>query len=334
MPRRSSRVIPQSPSSALRQKKRRALDPSPSDPARETKRQKKPGQQQLSKDDTTTRQQPKNKRRSKYFKKPKSKEISEFESTPEPSESASTYVDSEAAPSVPESNTSRAESAMGEEEVEEYNEKQGAKKRGSRRGKASRGRMQATRQDHEKARPAASATKGKELWREGVRTGLGPGKEVFIKIPKARDPGNTPYREMTLHPNTMLFLKDLKANNQREWLKSRNRQIEYCYDKKFCSILTKMPVVHDADYRTSKRDWDSFVESLTEKIIEKDSTIPELPAKDLVYIWFHLYPIITIAHAADKVSCNIQVFRIYRDVRFSSDQTPYKVCSFLAIPLL
>ena len=58
--------------------------------------------------------------------------------------------------------------------------------------------------------------------------------------------------------------------------------------------------VHDPDYRTSWNDWVTFVESLTEKIIEKDETIPELPPKDLV-------------------------FRIYRDIRFSSDQTPYKV---------
>ena len=58
--------------------------------------------------------------------------------------------------------------------------------------------------------------------------------------------------------------------------------------------------VHDPDYRTSWNDWSSFVESLTEKIAEKDETIPELPPKDLV-------------------------FRIYRDVRFSSDPTPYKV---------
>lgn len=40
--------------------------------------------------------------------------------------------------------------------------------------------------------------------------------------------------------------------------------------------------MYDADYRTSKRDFDTFVESLTEKIIEKDETIPELPAKDVV----------------------------------------------------
>ena len=59
----------------------------------------------------------------------------------------------------------------------------------------------------------------KELWREGVKTGLGPGKEVFIKKPKARDPGDIPYRDDTLHPNTMLFLKDLAKNNERQWLK-------------------------------------------------------------------------------------------------------------------
>lgn len=40
--------------------------------------------------------------------------------------------------------------------------------------------------------------------------------------------------------------------------------------------------MHDADYRQSKRDFDTFVESLTERIIEKDDTIPELPPKDLV----------------------------------------------------
>ena len=41
-------------------------------------------------------------------------------------------------------------------------------------------------------------------------------------------------------------------------------------------------VVHDLDYRQSKKDFDAFVESLTPAIIEKDETIPELPPKDLV----------------------------------------------------
>ena len=43
-----------------------------------------------------------------------------------------------------------------------------------------------------------------------------------------------------------------------------------------------MDEVHDADYRQSQKDFNSFVDSLTEKVIEKDETIPELPHKDLV----------------------------------------------------
>lgn len=59
--------------------------------------------------------------------------------------------------------------------------------------------------------------------------------------------------------------------------------------------------MHDPDYRTSWKDFTEWLESLQEKIIaEADETIPELPIKDVI-------------------------FRIYRDVRFSSDQTPYKV---------
>ncbi|KKY13567.1 hypothetical protein UCDDS831_g08880 [Diplodia seriata] len=69
-------------------------------------------------------------------------------------------------------------------------------------------------------------------------------------------------------------------------------------------LIIKKPkprdAVHDPDYRTSLKDFNSFVERLTEKVIEADDTIPELPTKDIV-------------------------FRIYRDIRFSSDPTPYKV---------
>jgi hypothetical protein len=65
-----------------------------------------------------------------------------------------------------------------------------------------------------------SSTKGKELWRSGVKTGLGPGKQVIIAKPKARPAGKTPYADDSIHPNTMLFLGDLAKNNDREWLKS------------------------------------------------------------------------------------------------------------------
>ncbi|KAK4550886.1 hypothetical protein LTR36_000466 [Oleoguttula mirabilis] len=69
--------------------------------------------------------------------------------------------------------------------------------------------------------PAATRTKGEELWRPGVKTGQGPGAQVVIKKPKARPAGKTPYSDDTIHPNTLEFLTDLKANNDRQWLKSK-----------------------------------------------------------------------------------------------------------------
>ena len=65
----------------------------------------------------------------------------------------------------------------------------------------------------------SKSAKGQELWRPGVKTDLAPGEAVFIKLPKAREAGGTQYKDDTIHPNTMLFLKDLKENNDREWLK-------------------------------------------------------------------------------------------------------------------
>lgn len=56
-----------------------------------------------------------------------------------------------------------------------------------------------------------------ELWKPGAK--LEPGTRLVIKKPKARDAGDTPYTESTIHPNTMLFLKEIKANNDRQWLK-------------------------------------------------------------------------------------------------------------------
>ena len=66
----------------------------------------------------------------------------------------------------------------------------------------------------------ASKMTAKELLKPGVKTGMEPGTRVVIKKPKARDAGSTPYSDETIHPNTMLFLQDLTANNNRQWLKS------------------------------------------------------------------------------------------------------------------
>ncbi|KAF2737521.1 hypothetical protein EJ04DRAFT_417914, partial [Polyplosphaeria fusca] len=122
--------------------------------------------------------------------------------------------------------------------------------------------------------PLRKKSDDKELWKPGAK--LEPGTTVVFKKPKAREAGNTPYQEHTIHPNTFLFLEDLAANNDRQWLK-----------------------LHDPDYRASWSDFTAFLEKLSEKVIDLDETIPELPVKDIF-------------------------FRIYRDIRFSKDPTPYK----------
>ena len=110
-----------------------------------------------------------------------------------------------------------------------------------------------------------------------MKSKLAPGEALFVPLPKAREEGKVKYRDDWIHGNTMLFLGELKRNNDREWLK-----------------------VHDADYRQSKKDFDSFVECLTEKVIEKDDTIPELPPKDLV-----CYHCTVFAHWQRKISANL-----------------------------
>ena len=45
--------------------------------------------------------------------------------------------------------------------------------------------------------------------------------------------------------------------------------------------------VHDPDFRQSEKDWFSFVEKLTERLVEIDDTVPELPVKDIVSCPLH-----------------------------------------------
>ncbi|KAL8736092.1 MAG: hypothetical protein Q9181_002554 [Wetmoreana brouardii] len=178
--------------------------------------------------------------------------------------------------------SSPGESESDPEESEEYvsseeeDNKKSLKRKPANGGRGSTKKNGNTNGNGVAATARAIAQKGKELWRPGVKSDLAPGEAVFIKLPKARGDGGVKYQDGVIHPNTLLFLGDLRENNDREWLK-----------------------VHDADYRQSKRDWDAFVENMTEKMTEIDETIPELPPKDLT-------------------------FRIYRDIRFSSDPTPYK----------
>ncbi|KAL8925047.1 MAG: hypothetical protein Q9208_003731 [Pyrenodesmia sp. 3 TL-2023] len=210
-------------------------------------------------------------KKSQFFKHDST--TSEPEPESEIEDEASGYEDEDASASVisspPESETEEEEEYVSSEEE---NKKAKRRKSNGKKGSATKNLTNGVA-----ATAKAIIEKGKELWRPGVKTDLAPGEQVFIKLPKARGDGATKYQDGIIHPNTFLFLEDLKNNNDREWLK-----------------------VHDADYRQSKKDWDAFVEKMTERMTEIDDTIPELPAKDLT-------------------------FRIYRDIRFSSDPTPYKM---------
>lgn len=199
-------------------------------------------------------------KKSPYFEHSDS---SEPESEAEIEKEASGYEDEDESASLV---SSPPGSDVGEDSDEDASEDNAPKKRKRGRPGKSNGNSVVS----------SAGKKGQELWRQGAKINAAPGEAVFIKLPKAREAGKIPYKDSTIHPNTLLFLKDLRANNDREWLK-----------------------MHDADYRQSKKDFDCFVECLTEKVIEKDETIPELPPKDLT-------------------------FRIYRDIRFSPDPTPYK----------
>jgi hypothetical protein len=47
---------------------------------------------------------------------------------------------------------------------------------------------------------------------------------------------------------------------------------------------TTSHTVHDLDFRQAEKDWGTFVEKMTETLITIDSTIPELPIKDVVSV--------------------------------------------------
>lgn len=104
---------------------------------------------------------------------------------------------------------------------------------------------------------------------------VGDGEYLIRKL-AARSAGKTPYAPHTLHPNTLLFLRELKANNERDWFAQ-----------------------NELRYKQAKEDFESFVLSYAARLRELDDEIPDLPVKDLT-------------------------FRIFRDIRFSNDRTPYK----------
>ena len=67
-------------------------------------------------------------------------------------------------------------------------------------------------------------------------------EQMVIDIPGKKDPGDTPYADGRIHPNTLEFLRELKRNNKREWLKFHDAPFRYATldPRRYCkeSLLT------------------------------------------------------------------------------------------------
>jgi hypothetical protein len=61
----------------------------------------------------------------------------------------------------------------------------------------------------------------KDLKKKGYvrKKGKGGKYEMVIELPQEKDDGGVSYEDGRIHSNTLEFLKDLKKNNNREWLK-------------------------------------------------------------------------------------------------------------------
>ncbi|KAG9018031.1 hypothetical protein FRB90_012590 [Tulasnella sp. 427] len=112
------------------------------------------------------------------------------------------------------------------------------------------------------------------------------GVEIVGKVVQAPTTGRVPPGRIS--QNTLDLLKQLTnpKYNDREWFKL-HEPVYRLAEKVTGLVLTKV-------------EWVDFVNKLVEKVTEDvDEEIPPLPAKDVIH-------------------------RIYRDVRFSNDKTPYK----------
>lgn len=77
-----------------------------------------------------------------------------------------------------------------------------------------------------------------------------------------------------------------------------------------------------------------FIQKVSEKIIEADETIPELPVKDVVsrgYVsllricYYHLHRYSVSIEVCFPFRMTVVLSQTSLDVRFSKDPTPYKV---------
>lgn len=135
-------------------------------------------------------------KKSKYFEAPDSDDEDVDEPTSDDDAEASGYEDEE-----DDDVEAEASSAEGASE-DDFDSEEDAK---PARGKG-------------KKKAGATSTfigKSSQLWREGVKAGLGPGKQVFIAKPKPRGDGGVKYLPERIHPNSSKCKRLPKAMDQK-----------------------------------------------------------------------------------------------------------------------
>ncbi|KAF8872469.1 hypothetical protein BD779DRAFT_1572821 [Infundibulicybe gibba] len=98
--------------------------------------------------------------------------------------------------------------------------------------------------------------------------------------------------------------KSTRSSKKRKVNKGDDEELEDGHeledDQEIVGTVVQAPTTgREPVYRLAEKEWKDFVESFTDLLAEVDNQVPPLPPKDVIN-------------------------RIYRDVRFSNDKTPYK----------
>jgi hypothetical protein len=107
------------------------------------------------------------------------------------------------------------------ESVEEESSAAQSDEEDSEQAAPARVRVRSTKETSSKHKKDSDVIDRNEYLKPGAE--LPEGTRLMIERPKARSAGKTPYKNETIHPNTLLFLQELAANNERNWLKSKIR---------------------------------------------------------------------------------------------------------------
>lgn len=124
------------------------------------------------------------------------------------------------------------EDSEGEEEISEPTKKRG---RPAKRARVEKTEPEGAESDDYKDEREDASQQDEDEEDEEVDEDA-PMKKTIIPLEKMRDTGGVEYEDERIHNNTVLFLKDLKANNKRSWLKCKPPAL---YMAIHISILTR-----------------------------------------------------------------------------------------------